>query len=189
MQIPLVQKNCGIADALEKYSPQGHPLKREGPTIVLQLIKTLPQLQHPLSPIIVTIINMPLSDGLIPEDTTVQDIVADPNINPNLLQAVINILSNNIMQSAQATPSSNSSPFAHQRSAIESSGNDPSQSNNSSNNQPQHLPSTLELQKLKADLEKRYRINTECIKQNLSMQHHRDLQIVRDEAQRRLDDA
>ena len=29
----------------------------------------------------------------------------------------------------------------------------------------------------------------ECIKQNLSMQHHRDLQIVRDEAQRRLDGA
>ena len=29
----------------------------------------------------------------------------------------------------------------------------------------------------------------ECIKQNLNMQHHRDLQIVRDEAQRRLDDA
>ena len=29
----------------------------------------------------------------------------------------------------------------------------------------------------------------ECIKQNLSMQHDRDLQILRDEAQRRLDDA
>ena len=29
----------------------------------------------------------------------------------------------------------------------------------------------------------------ECIKQNLIMQHHRNLQIVRDEAQRRLDDA
>ena len=57
------------------------------------------------------------------------------------------------------------------------------------NNQPQHPPLTLELKKLKAELEGRHRINTECIKQNLSMQHHRDFQIVRDEAQRRLDDA
>ena len=38
-------------------------------------------------------------------------------------------------------------------------------------------------------MEERYRINTECMKQNLSMQHYRDLQIVRDEAQRRPDDA
>ena len=29
----------------------------------------------------------------------------------------------------------------------------------------------------------------ECMKQNLSMQHERDLQIVRDEAQRKIDDA
>ena len=38
-------------------------------------------------------------------------------------------------------------------------------------------------------MEERHRINTECIKQNLGMQHHRDLQIVRDEAQRWLDGA
>ena len=44
-----------------------------------------------------------------------------------------------------------------------------------------------ELKKLKAELEERYRINTECIEQNLSMQHHRDLQIVRDDVQRRFD--
>ena len=43
--------------------------------------------------------------------------------------------------------------------------------------------------KLKVELEERHRINTECIKQHLSLQYHRDLQIVRDEAQRRLDDA
>ena len=38
-------------------------------------------------------------------------------------------------------------------------------------------------------MEERHRIDTECIKQNLIMQHHRDLQIVRDEVQRKLDDA
>ena len=50
---------------------------------------------------------MPQSDGLISEDTIIQDIVADPNINPNLLQAAITTLSSgiNTMQSAQATPS------------------------------------------------------------------------------------
>ena len=42
--------------------------------------------------------------------------------------------------------------------------------------------------KEKAELEERHRINTECMKQDLSMQHHRDLQIVGDEAQRRLYD-
>ena len=93
------------------------------------------------------------------------------------------------MQSAQAMPTSSSLPFEHQGSAIESSDNDSSQSHNNSNNQPQHSPSTLELKRLKAELEERHRINTECMKQNLSMQHHRDLQIVRDEDQRRLDDA
>ena len=67
-----------------------------------------------------------------------------------------------------------------------------SQSNHSSNNQPQHPASPFSfriLKKLKAESEERPRINTECIKQNLNMQHHRDLQIVRDEAQRRFDDA
>ena len=93
------------------------------------------------------------------------------------------------MQSAQATPTSSSLPFDHQGSVIDSSDNDPSQANNSCNNQPQHPPSALELRRLKAELEERHRIVTECMKQNLSMQHHWDLQIVRDEAQRRLDDA
>ena len=93
------------------------------------------------------------------------------------------------MQSAQATPTSSSSPFDHQGSAIGSSHNDPSQSNNSSNNQPQHPPSTLELKRLTAELEEGYRINMECIKQKLIMQHYRDLQIVKDETQRRLGDA
>ena len=104
------------------------------------------------------------------------------------------------MHAAQATPTwgkiedkphptSSNSPFDQQGSAIESSDSNCSQSNHSSNNQPQHSPSTLELKKLEAELEERHRINTECIKQNLSMQHHRDLKIVRDEAYRRLDDA
>ena len=37
-----------------------------------------------------TTINMSQLDGLNPEDTIVQDIMADPSINPNLLQAAIN---------------------------------------------------------------------------------------------------
>ena len=124
-------------------------------------------------------------------DKFVQDLRADPNIPPNLLQTAINNVrsGNNVIQSAQAIPTNNSLPFEHQGSAIESSDNDPSQSHNSSNNQPQHPPSTLELKRLKAELEERHRINTEGMKQYLSMQHHRDLQIVRDEAQRKLDDA
>ena len=40
-----------------------------------------------------TTINMSQSDGLSSEDTIVQDIMADLNINPNLLQAAINTLS------------------------------------------------------------------------------------------------
>ena len=155
------------------------------------------------------------------EYTIVHDIMADLNINPNLLQIPINTLSSriNTMQSAQATPTLGKlidkafttrgqnlkpkphslggqaapirsiSPFDHQGSAIESSYNDPNQSKHNSNNQTQHPPSTLELKKLKAELEERHRINTECIKQILNMQHHRHLQTVRDESQRRLDDA
>ena len=38
-------------------------------------------------------------------------------------------------------------------------------------------------------MEERHRISMECMKQNLSMEHERDLQIVRDEAQRKIDDA
>ena len=71
-----------------------------------------------------TTINMPQSDGLSPENTIVQDIMADPNINPNLLQAAINTLSSRIktMQSAQVTPTLgkiDSSGFDHQRSGLE----------------------------------------------------------------------
>ena len=110
---------------------------------------------------------------------------------PNLLQTAIkNVRSgNNMMQSAQATPISSHFPFDHQGSVIDSSDNDPSQSTKSSNDQSQHSPTTLELKRLKAELEERHRIATECMKQNVSMQHQRDLQIVRYEAQRRLDDA
>ena len=93
------------------------------------------------------------------------------------------------MQSAQAKPTISNLPFNHQGSSVESSDNDPKHSHNSSDNHPQHPLSTLELKRLKAELEERHRNNTECMKQNLSMQHQRGLQIVRDEAQRRLDDA
>ena len=117
-------------------------------------------------------------------DKIVQDLRSDPNIPLNLLQTAINNVKsgNNEMQSAQATPTSSNLPFDHQGSSLESSDNDPNQSHNSSNNHPQHPPSTLELKRLKAELEERHRINTECMKQNLSMQHQRDLQIVRDES-------
>ena len=72
-----------------------------------------------------TTINMPQSDLFSSEDTIVQDIMADPNIKPNLLQAAINTLSSriNTMQSAQATPTLgkiDSSDFDHQRSELES---------------------------------------------------------------------
>ena len=64
--------------------------------------------------------NMPQSDWLSPEDTIIQHIMADPNINPNLLQAALNTLSSRInqMQSAQATPTlgaTDSSGFNHKR--------------------------------------------------------------------------
>ena len=93
-----------------------------------------------------TTVNMPQSHGPSFEDTIVQDLKADPKINQDLLETAIhNVRSrSNIMQPAQATPTSSSSPFDQQGSAIGSSDNDPSQSNNSSNNQPQHPPSTLE---------------------------------------------
>ena len=93
------------------------------------------------------------------------------------------------MQRAQATPISSSSPFDHQGSAIGSLDNDPSQPDNNSNSKPQHPISTSELKKIEADLEERHRISMEYMKQNLSMQHERDLQIVTDEAQRKIDDA
>ena len=152
--------------------------------------KDIPHFNTPCYPIMETTIKMPLSDGLSSEDTIVQDIMADPNINQNLLQAVINTLSLriNAMQSAQAIPTlgkidssgfdhqrsglrgqapptRSSSPFDHQGSAVEGSDSNSSQSNN----QPQHPPLTLELKKLKAEFKERHRINTECIKQNLSM--------------------
>ena len=47
---------------------------------------------------------MPQSDGLSSEDTIVQDIMADPNINPNLLQAAINTLSSRLIQCSQHKP-------------------------------------------------------------------------------------
>ena len=93
------------------------------------------------------------------------------------------------MQSAQATPTSSSSPLDHQGSAIGNLDSDPSQPENNSNNKSQHPISTSQLKKIEADLEERHRISMECMKQNLSMQHERDLQIVRDEAQRKIDDA
>ena len=104
---------------------------------------------------------MPQSDVLSSGDKFVQDLRADPNIPPNLLQTAINNVRSgtNVMQSAQATPTSSSLPFEHQGSAIGSLDNDPSQSNKSSNNQLQHPPSTVELKRLKAELEERHKID------------------------------
>ena len=102
-----------------------------------------------------TTINMPQSDVLSSGDKIVQDLRADPKILQNLHQTDIkNVKSgNNEMQSAPATPTSSSLPFNHQGSSLESSDNDANQSNNSFNNQPQHPPTTLELKRLKAELE------------------------------------
>ena len=158
--------------------PKDTPPRKRGAYNSTAVDKDTPHFNTPLSTIMETTISMLQSDGLSSEDTIVQDIMADPNINLNLLQAAINTLHSriNIMQSAQATPTSSNSSFDHQGSTINSSDNESSQSR-----QPtQTPPSTLELKKLKAELEERHRINTECIKQNLSMQHHRDLQIVID---------
>ena len=56
---------------------------------------------------------------------------------------------NNVMQSAQATPTSSSSPLDHQGSANRNLDSDPSQPDNNSNNKPQHPISTSELKKLR----------------------------------------
>ena len=82
-----------------------------------------------------TTINMPQSDVLSSGDKVVQDLRADPKIPPNILQiAIKNVRSrNNVIQSAQTTPTSNILSFEHQGSAIESSDSDPNQYNNSSN--------------------------------------------------------
>ena len=63
-----------------------------------------------------TLINMSQSDKLSSGNKVDQDLRADSKIPPNLLQTVIkNVRSgNNIMQSAQATPTSSSLPFDHQ---------------------------------------------------------------------------
>ena len=59
--------------------------------------------------------NLSQSDVLSSEDKFIQDLRTDPNIPPNLLQTAIdNVRSgNNVMQSAQATPTSSSLPFDH----------------------------------------------------------------------------
>ena len=48
--------------------------------------KDTPKFNTSLGPIIETTINMPQAHGLSFEDTIVQDLKADPNINQNLLQ-------------------------------------------------------------------------------------------------------
>ena len=170
--------------------PKDTPPRKGGAYNSTAVNKDTPNFNTSLSPIMETTINMPQSDGLSFEETIVQDLKADSNINSNSLQTAINTVRSrsNIIQSAQATPTSSSSHFDHQKSEIDNSDNDLSQLDNNSKNQPQHPPSTLELKRLKTELEEGTWINMECIKQNLSMQHHRDLQIVRDETQRRLDD-
>ena len=201
--IPLDQPLVSLVDSIsptelwnsrctrKSIYPKDTPPRKGGAYNSTTVDTGTPHFNTPLSPIMETTMNMPQSDMLISGDKIVQHLRADPNIPSNLLQVAINNVRSgkNEMQTAQATPTSNSLPFDHLGSAIISSDNDPNQSNNSSNNQPQCPPSTLELKRLKAELEERHRISTECMKQNLSMQHQRDLQIVRDVAQRRLDDA
>ena len=155
---------------------------------------------------------MPHPDGFYCKDTIVKDILADPNIHPGLLRAALNTL-HSISSSmkwtlsyqatsipaqphssgcdhqrsefeAQTIPTSHSSVFDHQGSGLESWDADSNSSTNNSANHPQHPPSIIQFNKLKSDLEKQHRIDTECIKQNLTMQHNRDLQIVKNEAQR-----
>ena len=104
-----------------------------------------------------TAINMPQPDGLSSRDKFVHDLRADPKIPSNLHQTAINKVKsgNNVMQSAHATLTSSSLPFDHQGSVIGSLDNDPSQSDNNSNNQPQHPPSTSELKKILRQIWKR----------------------------------
>ena len=144
--IPLDQPLVNHVDSSRCTRKSIHPKdthpRKEGAYKSTTIDKDTPHFNSPLCPIMETTINMPQSDGLSPEDTIVQDIMADPNINPNLLQAAINTLSSRIiiMQLAHTTPTSITSPYDHQGSAIESSDSIASQSNHSSNNQPQHPP-------------------------------------------------
>ena len=130
----------------KRIHPKDTPPRKGGAYNSTAVDKDTPNFNTSCSPIVEITINMPQSDGLSFEDTIVQDLKADPNINQNLLKTAINNV-NNIMQSAQATLTSSSSPFEHQESAIGSSDNDPSQSNNSSNNQPQHPPFNLRIKR------------------------------------------
>ena len=126
--------------------PKDTPHRKGGAYNSIAVDKDTPNFNKSLSPIMEKTINIPQSDGLSFENTIAQDLKADPNINKKLLEtAIYNVIS--IMQSAQATTTSFTSPFDHQGSAIESSDNDPSQSDNNSNNQLQHPPSTSEVKK------------------------------------------
>ena len=69
--------------------------------------------------------------------------------------------------------------FDHQGSGLESSDAESNSSTNNSANHAQHPPSIMESNKLKPDLEEQHRIDSECITENLTMQHNRDLQIVK----------
>ena len=115
--------------------PKDTPPRKGGAYNSITVDTDTPHFNTLLSLLMETTINMPQSDMLSSGDKVVQDLRADPKIPPNLLQTAIkNVRSgNNVIQSAQTTPTSNILPFDHQGSAIDSSDSDSNQSNNSSN--------------------------------------------------------
>ena len=119
--------------------PKDTPPRQGGAYNSTAIDKDTPNFNTPLSPIMETAINMPQLHGLSSGDKFVHDLRADPKIPSNLLQTAINKVNsgNNVMQSAEATPTSSSSPFDHQGSAIGNLDNDPNQPDNNSNNKPQ----------------------------------------------------
>ena len=90
--------------ARKNIHPKDTPPRKGGAYNSTIIDKDTTHFNTPLSPIIETTINIPQSYGLSLKDTIVQDIMADPNIKPYLLQAAINTLSSriNTMMSAQA---------------------------------------------------------------------------------------
>ena len=135
---------------------------------------------------------MPHPDGFNSEDTIVKYILPEPNIHPGLIRtamstllSIISLIKLTLTHQATPTPvQPHSSGFDHQGSGLESSDADCNSSTNNSANHPQHPPSIIEFNKSKSDLEEQHGIDRECIKQNLTMQHNRDLQIVKDESHR-----
>ena len=126
---PLVNQACTISPyelwnarcTRTSIHPKDTPPRQGGAYNSTAVDKDTPNFNTPLSPIMETAINMPQSHGLSSGDKFVQDLRAEPKIPSNLLQTAINKVNsgNNVMQSAQATPTSSSSPFDHQGQQLE----------------------------------------------------------------------